>query len=174
MAFSVAQKSLTKPSSRQFVDFLISRNILKPGFRSVLKNRDLPQINDYLISKNLLRANQLPSLYADYFGIPQVDLSALPISNTVVRLIPHEVAKKYSVIAYDLRGKDIYLAVGNPAMLQASAPTSLLRLRQEKGLDIHLAISSKEEILSAIDHAYAGKTSTVTLPAKPTVPTNPK
>jgi type IV pilus assembly protein PilB len=166
MALPVSQQSPTKPSSRQFIEYLITKNILKPGFRSVLRNRDLPQIDQYLVSKNIVRENQLPQLYADYYGIPFIELSSIGLNKEVARLIPRDIAQKYLVVAYDLRGKDIYIAIGRPAMLQSSAPEALLKLRQQKGLDIHLAITTRQEIMSGLDQAYGAKSPTAEPAAK--------
>lgn len=173
MAFSVSQQTPAKPSSRQFLEYLITKNILKPGFRSVLKNRDLSQIDQYLVSKNIIRENQLPQLYADYYGIPYIELNSVGLNKEAAKLIPQDVARKYLVVAYDMRGKDIYIAIGRPAMLQTSAPSALLRLRQQKGLDIHLAITTKQEIYSAFDQVYGANEQIEKTRVAPSLPERP-
>lgn len=154
MAFPTSQKAPARPSGKQFVEYLITRNILKPGFRSVLGGRDLQQVDQYLISKKLVTKEQLPRLYAEYFGLPLISLADQKVDSSAAGLIPEEVARKYTVVAYELSGTDIYIAVGRPSMLQQSAPNSLLKLRQQKGLDIHLSISSRDDVLNAIDRVY--------------------
>ena len=157
MAFSVAQRPPVKASGKQFIEFLIARGRIRPGFRSVLRNRDLPQVNQYLISKNLVGKEELQKLYADYYGLPYITLSDTPLRKEVINFIPEEVARKYQVIAYGLNGKDINIAIGRPAMLQQTAPGALLKLRQQKGLDIHLAITEPAQVRAVIDKAYGSR-----------------
>lgn len=154
MALRVSQRPPTRASGKQFIEFLITKGRIRPGFRSVLRNRDLRQVDQYLISKNLIRKEELPKLYADYYGLPFITLTNTPLKKEVMNFIPEEIARKYQVIAYGLDGKDINIAVGRPSMLQQTAPGALLKLRQQKGLDIHLAIAEPAEVRAIIDKAY--------------------
>ncbi|MEX2361839.1 MAG: type II/IV secretion system protein, partial [Patescibacteria group bacterium] len=154
MALNVSQAPPVRASGRQFVEYLVTRGKIASGFRPILKNRDLQQINQYLAEKNLVNRADLPKLYADYYGLPFISLAGKEISGGATNLIPRDVAQKFQVVPYQLDGKDIYIAIGRPSMLQSSAPGALLRLRQQKGLDIHLSVASEADVSSAIDRAY--------------------
>ncbi|MEX1052193.1 MAG: ATPase, T2SS/T4P/T4SS family [Patescibacteria group bacterium] len=171
MALKVTQNPPTKASGRQFVEFLITRGRLKDGFRGVLGNRELWQVDQYLLEKNLATKDQLQQLYADYYGLPFLHLANLQIRPEVLLLIPEEVAKKFTVLPYQLEGRDLTIAIGRPAMLQSSAPQALLQLRQQKGLDIHLTVAPLEEVIQAIERAYRPATPpSVSVPTKPAAP----
>ncbi len=155
MALKVTQNPPVKASGRQFVEFLVTRGHLKDGFRSVLGGRELWQVDQYLLEKNLVSKDRLQQLYADYYGLPFIHIANVEIRPETLLLIPKDVAEKFLVIPFKLVDRELSIAIGRPAMLQSSAPQALLQLRQQKGLDIHLAVSPLEEVRAAIEKAYS-------------------
>lgn len=160
MALKVTQNLPVRASGRQFVEFLITRGHLKDGFRGLLGSQELWQVDQYLIDKQLVSKDELQRLYADYYGLPFLRLGEIRIDPEVLALIPSAVAEKFLVIPYKLDGKDLFIAIGRPAMLQSSAPQALLQLRQQKGLDIHLGVALIQEVQAAISRAYLSNTAT--------------
>jgi len=139
---------------QSFLDFLVARQAIKPGFRQVLAGKTDSEIDRYLRNHQLVSPEELPKLYSQFFGLPFVRLVDRPIEREVMNLIPEEVARQFGVIAYDRKGLDLYLAVGQPSKLQSNAPQAIVRLRREKGLRIHLAITPRADLMAVLDKLH--------------------
>lgn len=168
---------LSQNSTRNFLDILIRRWQLKPGFRQILAGKTLQEIEQYLLDKKLLTADQLTQAFAQFYQLPFIHLTNRPITPSTVRLLDEGICRKYDVIAYDLQKNHLYLAVGRPAKLQQDAPSSLVKLRQEKGLVIHLAIAPALEVQAAVSKIFHSPAMPPHMPeahAAPTPPLHPK
>lgn len=165
MPLKVAQAS-SSASTRNFVDFLVSKDLLKPGFRQLLRGKDILEIDRYLLEKKLFTPEKLQELYGEYFRLPYSHILNIPIQPTVANLIPADVAKRYKVLAVKLEGNLLTLAVGEPAFLQKNAPNALLNLRKQKGLRIQLVVVPEAEVIAAIDKIYHSAAG-VSTPLKP-------
>lgn len=150
MTFKVIPSSLAQTSARDFVNQLIRANLIKSGFRQVLAGKDLGEIEHYLISKNLVNQEELAEQYAEFFKLPFIHLTNRPIDPAVAQMLPVSVAEQYKIVAYDVKGRDFYLAVGRPSKLQSDAPRAVLAIRQQKGLHVHLAIAPEAEVTAVI------------------------
>ncbi|MBI4948464.1 Flp pilus assembly complex ATPase component TadA [Candidatus Berkelbacteria bacterium] len=133
-----------------FVSQLIQRELLKPGFKDILKGKDLEQIENYLIEKGLLTIEQIVDEFAEYFDLDIVNLTNVPISPAVARMIPIEIIKQYQVVPYKIEGNNFYLAIGKPSKLQKDAPKIIANIRQQKGLRIHLSLVNPAQLKALI------------------------
>jgi len=145
---------INQNSTRAFLDLLVRRWQLKPGFRQVLAGKNLQEVEVYLLQNKLLNTENLAQSFAQFYQLPFIRLTNRPIAPATARLLPEDICRKYSVIAYDLQNNHLYLAVGQAAKLQQDAPNTLVRLRQEKGLHIHLAIAPAADVLTAISKVF--------------------
>lgn len=141
-------------TKRSLLDFLIDKQVLKPDFRQILSGKTNWEIEQYLISHQLINKEDLLRLYSEFFAIPFIRLVGLPISREVLSLIPEDVARRFNVVAYDKKGLDLYLAVGEPSKLQLNAPEAVVRLRREKGLRVHLAITPKADLKAVLNKLH--------------------
>jgi len=148
MAFKVLPN--LQATERSFVEQLISRHHLKSGFRSILAGKTLEEIEVYLLTRKLINEKDLAKEYAHFFHLPLVHLTDKPIDSKVIHLIPMGIAEQYRVLPYDVKGTDIYLAIGKPSKLQQDAPRAISAIRQQKGLRVHLAIVPEAELLAII------------------------
>lgn len=153
MPLKVAQAP-SPVNTRNFVDFLVNRNLIKPGFRQILRGKDILEVDRYLLEKRLFTPERLQELYGEYFRLPYSHILNTPIQPAVVNLIPADVARRYKVLAVKLEGNVLTLAVGEPAFLQKNAPNALLNLRKQKGLRIQLIIVPEAEVMAAINKIY--------------------
>jgi type II secretory ATPase GspE/PulE/Tfp pilus assembly ATPase PilB-like protein len=142
-------------STKAFVELLVKKGLIKPGFIQILSSKYLDEADTYLLSHHLVEETQLAQAYSEYYALALVSLVNRPIKPQTARLIPESVARKYTTVVYDLDGLDMHVAVGDPAKLQRNAPEVLVRLRQQKGLRVHLAIASRQEVQAVIDKLYA-------------------
>ncbi len=150
MAFKVIPGSPAQTSARDFVNQLIRADLIKSGFRQVLAGKDLEEIEKYLLSKSLIDQESLAEQYAEFFHLPFIRLTNRPIDPHVAEMLPVSVAEQYKIVAYDVKGRDFFLAVGRPSKLQSDAPRAVLAIRQQKGLHVHLAIAPEAEVTAVI------------------------
>lgn len=141
-------------TTKAFVQLLITKGLLKPGFLQILGGKYLDEVDDYLIQHRLLTEDQLAKLYSEFYGVPIVSLLNRPLRPDAAKLLPESVARTFTALVYDLKGLDMYIAIGEPSKLQRNAPDILVKLRQQKGLKIHLAIAPRQEILAAVNKIY--------------------
>lgn len=155
-----------KSQSREFLDFLISKQALKSGFKAILSGRDFPEIDEYILSHRLVSQEQLARYYAEFYNLPFLRLVDKPIKPSVISLLPEDIARRYRVVPYELTGMNLYLAIGEPSRLQQNAPSVLVSLRRQKGLMIHLAITAKADVDALLNKLHAP---VVTHPPKPKI-----
>ncbi|QQG50001.1 MAG: Flp pilus assembly complex ATPase component TadA [Candidatus Berkelbacteria bacterium] len=141
-------------STKSFLKLLIDKSLIKPGFSSILGGKYLDEVDRYLLSHHLVDELELAKAYAEFYELPFMHLVNKPIPAETARLLPEVVARKYSTLVYDLDRLDLWVAVGDPAKLQRNAPDMLVKLRQQKGLKVHLSIASRIEIEAALDKIY--------------------
>lgn len=165
-----AATGFVQSTSRAFIDQLVRNQIIKDGFQSILSSRDLVEVEQYLLENRLASKETINQQIAIFLGLEYIDLLNRPIPPAVISTIPVDIAQKYQIVAYDLRGLDLFLAVGRPATLQGGAPSAIAAIRQQKGLRLHLAVAPESEVAALI-----GKIESQTSPSGPvvTVPVSP-
>lgn len=141
---------LSSVATKTFPQFLVDSNLLKTGFQQVLAGKSYDEIDRYILSRHLVPVERLTQAYADYYRLPFVRLVDRPIPPAAIHLLPLEICRQYTVVVYDVKGLDVFLAVGKPAFLQKNAPSVLTKLRQQKGIRIHLAIAPTNDVLAVL------------------------
>ncbi len=145
----------TVTSTRHFLQLLIRRQLLKPGFLQILGGKYLDEVDAYLLDHHLIDDQTLAQVYAEFYGLPLVELVDRPILPEVARLLPEDVALKHTILVYELSGTVLRVVIGDPTRLQRNAPEVLVRLRKQKGVHIDLAIAPRIEVMAAIRKVYA-------------------
>ena len=66
-----------------------------------------------------LDENDLTDFVAKQYGVPAIDLDDFEIENSVIQLIPEEVASKHTVIPVNRAGSTLILATSDPSNIFA-------------------------------------------------------
>jgi type IV pilus assembly protein PilB len=132
----------------------------------ILGGKYLDEVDSYLLNHHLVDEERLARAYSEFYGLPLAELVDRPIKPDVARLLPEDVARKHSILVYDLAGTNLQVAIGDPTRLQRNAPDVLIRLRKQKGMHIQLAIASRSEVAAAIRKVYAQPKTEESLPAR--------
>lgn len=149
-------------ATRHFLELLVAEKKIKPGFVSILSNKTLEEVENYLLNKKLLSREDLARQFARFYGLPYDRLINRPIKPEIVRLFPDSVIRKYKAMPFNLSGTDLDLAIGDPAKLEYNAPDVVDKLRKQKGLKIKLVIvpaADIEAVLQKLPHQHDQKTS---------------
>ncbi len=140
-----------KVDNTQLYDYLslnalVSREILTPLFTQAQQGGT--QLSDLLLSQQVLSEKVLVEVQSKMFGFPYVDLSKIEILEQTLHIIPEQIARKASVIAFAKKGNDLSIAMTNPEDLQT---LDFLRKKTNLNLDVHIATSSD---IKTILHQY--------------------
>ncbi len=87
---------------------------------SVEADRKGQSILDVLVANGSVESDYLNNLIARILGVPRVNFSHIPIDNTVVRIIPENIARERETIAFKKEDNGSYdVAMANPSDLEA-------------------------------------------------------
>jgi type IV pilus assembly protein PilB len=76
------------------------------------------RLADVLVKQGVITQEQLAKLQAYILGIPFVNLEKEIIPKEVLQIIPEPIARKYNIIAFRKRGKELEVAMLDPEDLQ--------------------------------------------------------
>jgi type IV pilus assembly protein PilB len=96
--------------------------------------------------------NKILEILSNEYKIPTVDLNTINIDETLLRLIPPDIAKKYKVIPIGRKGRVITVAMATPYDMEI-----LDDLKFITGFDIEPVLASEKSILDTINRAYGGE-----------------
>src|SRR5512139_2195545 len=72
-------------------------------------------IANYLIANQLVCGKAIASAVSVEFGLPFFDLDAIDLRSLPVNLISEKLIRKYQVLPLFSRGKNIFIAISDPA-----------------------------------------------------------
>jgi type IV pilus assembly protein PilB len=103
----------------------------------------------HLVKMGAVEESQLLRFLGEHFGTPSVRLDAEEIDPNVVRLVPSEVATKFSLIPFKRMGKQLMVAMANPANFFAIDDVKFIT-----NLEVEPFVSTDDQIKRAIDRYY--------------------
>jgi type IV pilus assembly protein PilB len=108
---------------------LVARNLLTTPVAAEVLNKSiktnvLPE--DILLSENLIKPAELMTVKSQIYNLPLADLEGKRINDSILDLIPQEVAENYQVIAFDRVGKEVYVGLVNPQNFKAQEAIDFL------------------------------------------------
>jgi type IV pilus assembly protein PilB len=105
----------------------------------------------HILAKNgMVTEGDICRVLHEQLGLPLVDLTAVAIEDSVIRLVKEELAKKYTAIPIELEGRNtLRVAMADP--LNAAA---LEDLRFQSGYFIRPALAPPTDIVEAISKFY--------------------
>ncbi|MDQ3652877.1 MAG: type IV-A pilus assembly ATPase PilB [Acidobacteriota bacterium] len=103
-----------------------------------------------LVKLGLVSDDMITSVLSRQYGIPSVNLELFDVEPSVIRLIPREVADKYSVLPLSRVGATLTLAMVDPTNVFA-----LDDIKFMTGLNIEPVVVSEMSVLAAITNYYA-------------------
>ena len=101
-----------------------------------------------------LEENDLTDFVAKQYGVPSINLDEFEVEQSVVQLIPEEVATKHIVVPVNRAGSTLIVATSDPSNIFALDDIKFLT-----GYNIQAVVASEESIRRAIDKCYDQSTS---------------
>ena len=109
------------------------------------------RLGQILVESGVVSADALSFALALQLGLPHISLEDLTIDPAVLRLVPEELAHRYSVFPVRREHDILTLAVSDPFDIEA-----LDRVRATTGLHLREVITSSEAIRKAVETHYGG------------------
>jgi type IV pilus assembly protein PilB len=103
----------------------------------------------HLVRLGVLAEDDLLRFLSDHYGAPSVNLDQIEVDTDVIRLIPSDVATKYSVIPISRIGKQLMVAIVNPGNFFALDDIKFLT-----NLEVEPFVTTEDQIRRAIDKYY--------------------
>lgn len=141
-------------SAQHLADILADEKVIAPTLASQVKieaiNKGVPE-DQILAEKYRIPQEKILSAKAKVLGVPYVDLSQKGISPEVLSLVPEPVARRYTLVPFDLDFKKNVLKV---AMVDPLDFQVIEFLQRKAGKEIEAFLSSEEGIQKAIEEQY--------------------
>lgn len=135
-------------SNNQLSEFIRDSKLIEEKDLALAYNEAEEQqklLGDVLLEKKLVDEPQLRKLYAYILGIPFVDLQKESIPQEVLQVIPEPIARKYKIVAFDKKDRELKVAMLNPEDIQ-----TIDFIRKKSGLNIVSCLTTEESIESVL------------------------
>jgi len=110
------------------------------------------KLGSILVELAFVREEDIASVIAEKFNIPYVNLFEPEVSESIIKMIKEDIAKKYNVVPVKKEGGALILAMFDPFDIEAAD-----EIRFITGLNIKPALAMESEIKNAIKKYYDGQ-----------------
>ncbi len=107
------------------------------------------RLGSILIKNGLLSESELTTFLSRQYGVPSINLADFEADVAILKLIPHDIAKKYQIIPVNRMGSTLVIAMGDPSNI--FIPDDI---RFITGYNIQIVVASESAIKSAIEKYY--------------------
>ena len=107
------------------------------------------RIGSALVKLGVLAEKELVEFLSQHFGVPAIDLSRVEIDESVIKIIPADVARKYTILPVAKVGAKITLAMIDPTNVFAMDDIKFMT-----GYNVDPVVSSESALRTAIDKYY--------------------
>jgi type IV pilus assembly protein PilB len=135
-------------------EYLLNKGLItKQELQEALEEQKVSgqTLGQILINKNFVEERQVYRVLAEQFGIEFLDLFGINISSDLVSLLPEHTVKTYCIMPVKKENNILTIAMSNPTDTFA-----IDKLRSLTGLIIKPVMSSKTQIMAAIEKYYGG------------------
>jgi type IV pilus assembly protein PilB len=139
--------------SAKLGEILVRENLLTPQqLREALdyQREHGGRLGFNLVKLGLVSDDMVTAVLSRQYGVPSVNLDLFEVEPMVLRLIPREVAEKYSVLPLSRVGATLTLAMVDPTNVFAMDDIKFMT-----GLNIEPVVVSEAGVQEAIEHYYA-------------------
>src|SRR2546425_5855705 len=138
--------------SAKLGEILVRENLISPqNLREALdyQGEHGGRLGYNLVKLGLVSDDMITAVLSRQYGIPSVNLELFQIDETVLRLIPQEVAQKYSVLPLSRVGATLTLAMVDPTNVFAMDDIKFMT-----GLNVEPVVVAEASVQQAISRYY--------------------
>ena len=107
------------------------------------------RIGSALVKLGVLSEKELVEFLSQHFGVPAIDLSRVEIDESVIKIIPADVARKYTILPVAKVGAKVTLAMIDPTNVFAMDDIKFMT-----GYNVDPVVSSETALRTSIDKYY--------------------
>ncbi|MDQ1347001.1 MAG: type pilus assembly protein PilB [Acidobacteriota bacterium] len=133
---------------------IITSEHLKEGL--ALQKDKGGRIGSALVKVGALSEKDLVEFLSKHFGVPAIDLSRVEIDEAVIKVIPADVARKYTILPIAKVGAKVTLAMIDPTNVFAMDDIKFMT-----GYNVEPVVASEIALRKAIDKHYGTPRSVV-------------
>lgn len=141
--------------AKKFLNKLITDSILSSEDAQKYEVSSLKlnmPIDIFLIKHANIDEDVILKAKADLLNIDWVDVTSIPIDPQALSLIPESIARQYQLIPYNYDVKNSVIKI---AMVDPFNVSTIEFIEKKTGASVKAALSSKKDILNAIDLSYS-------------------
>lgn len=108
-------------SDNHLKNFILESEIIPADALEAVEKEALAtkqKLGELLVQKGLMHEEQLRKTYAYLLGIPFVNLENQYVSREILNIIPEPIARKHNIVAFEMDGRKIKVAMLDPEDLQ--------------------------------------------------------
>jgi type IV pilus assembly protein PilB len=140
------------PPQKRFGEFLIkSGRISQEQLQEALaiQQDQGGRLGAVLVKLGHIQEPELVELLSRHFGVPSVDLDGVEVDETILKIIPADIARKYTILPVSKAGATVTLAMIDPTNMFAMDDVKFMT-----GYRVEPVVASEGQIKSAIDLHY--------------------
>ncbi len=138
--------------SQRLGDLLVKEKIITPEQLQQATKTQKEQncrLGAALVKLGFLSDEDVTNFLSRQYGIPAINLSYFEIDPAVVKLIPHETAKRYQILPLSRVGASLTIAMVDPTNVFAMDDIKFMT-----GFNIEPVVASESSIIEGIEKAY--------------------
>src|SRR3954469_20547064 len=139
--------------SQRLGDLLVREKVITPEQldQAMKAQKDAPntRLGGILVKLGFLTDEDVTNFLSRQYGVPAINLSFFEIDSAVVKLIPHDTAKRYQILPLSRVGASLTIAMVDPTNVFAMDDIKFMT-----GFNIEPVVASESAILEGIEKAY--------------------
>src|SRR4051812_49985564 len=139
--------------SQRLGDLLVREKVITPEqLDQAMKAQKAPpngRLGGSLEKLGFLTDKDATIFFSRQYGVPAINLSFFEIDSAVVKLIPHDTAKRYQILPLSRVGASLTIAMVDPTNVFAMDDIKFMT-----GFNIEPVVASEAAIMEGIDKAY--------------------
>jgi general secretion pathway protein E len=139
---------MRKPIGQLLVEEgLITQEQLEGALK--LQRKQSGKLGEILVGQGMVTAEDMAAVYSIQMNLPLVDLKKHAIQPDALKLVPEDMARKYTLIPLDIVGDALILVMAYPDNIRA-----IRDIRAQTAMRIEVALGVPSDIERAIDLSY--------------------
>src|SRR3954465_3540553 len=139
--------------SQRLGDLLVKEKVITPEQleQAMKAQKESPnsRLGGILVKLGFLTDEDVTNFLSRQYGVPAINLSFFEIDSAVVKLIPHDTAKRYQILPLRRVGASLTIAMVDPTNVFAMDDIKFMT-----GFNIEPVVASETAILAGIEKAY--------------------
>src|SRR5438445_1838472 len=138
--------------SQRLGDLLVKEKVITPEQLEQavrMQKESGSRLGAALVKLGFLSDEDVTNFLSRQYGVPAINLSFFEIDAAVVKLIPHETAKRYQILPLSRVGASLTIAMVDPTNVFAMDDIKFMT-----GFNIEPVVASEAAIMEGIEKAY--------------------